>query len=112
MKKKKKKLKKNISKNQRKTKKRIKKISKKLNKFKIKNKSVKKINNRKKQKNISIIVTGKLKPSLKDQIKFKAIEEGTFYTRDLVSEPGNVLHPDEYAKRLNSLKKNGLKMLV
>ena len=23
---------------------------------------------------------------------------------DLVSEPGNVLHPDEYAKRLNLLK--------
>ncbi len=51
MKKKKKKLKKSISKNQRKTKKRVNKISKKTNKFKIKNKSVKKINNRRKQKN-------------------------------------------------------------
>ena len=45
------------------------------------------------------------KTSNSDQIKFKALEEGTFYTRDLVSEPGNVLHPDEYAKRINSLKK-------
>ena len=51
MKKKKKKIKKSISKNQRKTKKKVKKISKKLNKFEIKNKSVKKINNRRKQKN-------------------------------------------------------------
>ena len=50
------------------------------------------------------------KPSAKSKLKFKAVEEGTFYTRDLVSEPGNVLHPDEYAKRLNSLKKHGLKI--
>jgi len=61
---------------------------------------------------ISIIVTGKNIPNLKNQNKFKAIEEGTFYTRDLVSEPGNILHPDEYAKRLNSLKKDGLKINV
>ena len=42
----------------------------------------------------------KNKPSDKTQIKFKALEEGTFYARDLVSEPGNILHPDEYAKRI------------
>ncbi len=46
------------------------------------------------------------------QLKFKALEEGTFYARDLVSEPGNVLHPDEYAKRLSSLKKYGLKVII
>ena len=45
-------------------------------------------------------------------MKFKAIEDGTFYTRDLVSEPGNILHPDEYAKRLKSLTKFGLKVNV
>ena len=50
--------------------------------------------------------------SNKDQIKFSALEEGTFYARDLVSEPGNILHPDEYAKRLNSLKKFGLKVTI
>jgi len=33
-------------------------------------------------------------------------------TRDLVSEPGNILHPDEYAKRLKSLKKDGLKINI
>ena len=55
---------------------------------------------------------GKNKPSIKVLSKFKAIEEGTFYARDLVSEPGNILHPDEYAKRISSLKKLGLKINV
>ena len=34
------------------------------------------------------------------------------YTRDLVSEPGNILHPDEYVKRLLKLKKDGLKVTI
>ena len=38
--------------------------------------------------------------------------EGVFLTRDLVSEPGNILHPDEYVKRLIKLKKIGLKITV
>ena len=54
----------------------------------------------------------KNKPSEKIQLKFKSLEEGTFYARDLVSEPGNILHPDEYAKRLNSLRKDGLKINI
>ena len=62
--------------------------------------------------NIFINVIGKNTTSMKDQIKFNSIEEGTFYTRDLVSEPGNILHPDEYAKRINTLKKHGLKIKV
>ena len=37
--------------------------------------------------------------------KFSAIENGVKFTKDLVSEPGNILHPDEYAKRINKLKK-------
>ena len=50
---------------------------------------------------IKISVIGKQSAlSLKNKLKFKALEEGTFFTRDLVSEPGNILHPDEYAKRL------------
>ena len=49
---------------------------------------------------------------LKNKIRFKALEEGTFFTRDLVSEPGNILHPDEYARRLLKLKKYGLKVTV
>ena len=55
--------------------------------------------------NFSVNVIGKNITSVKDQVKFNSIEEGTFYTRDLVSEPGNVLHPDEYAKRISTLKK-------
>ena len=62
---------------------------------------------------ISINIFGKKnKPSINNQLKFKALEEGTFYARDLVSEPGNILHPDEYVKRINSLKKDGLKINV
>ena len=68
---------------------------------------------KKKKRNVLVNVIGSNnKTSNSDQIKFKALEEGTFYTRDLVSEPGNVLHPDEYAKRINSLKKNGLKINI
>ena len=83
-----------------------------LHGLKLKSYQFEKYKTKKTKKNIKIFVTGKNKTSLKDQIKFKAVEEGTFYTRDLVSEPGNVLHPDEYAKRLNSLKKDGLKINV
>jgi len=62
---------------------------------------------------ISINVIGnKNKVSPQNQLKFKALEEGTFFARDLVSEPGNILHPDEYAKRLTSLKKYGLKIEI
>ena len=66
---------------------------------------------KKEKKLISINVFGnKNKISTQTQLKFKAIEEGTFLARDLVSEPGNILHPDEYVKRINVLKKFGLKI--
>ena len=68
----------------------------------------------KKEKKIILInVIGKKNNlTIKNELKFKALEEGTFFTRDLVSEPGNILHPDEYAKRLIKLKKYGLKVTV
>ncbi|MDA9683927.1 leucyl aminopeptidase [Candidatus Pelagibacter sp.] len=44
--------------------------------------------------------------------KLNSILEGVFLTRDLVSEPGNVLHPDEYARRIVKLRKFGLKVTV
>jgi leucyl aminopeptidase len=68
----------------------------------------------KKNKKLVIInVFGnKNKISSQDQLRFKALEEGTFLARDLVSEPGNILHPDEYAKRINSLKKFGLRINI
>jgi leucyl aminopeptidase len=40
------------------------------------------------------------------------LEKGTFFARDLVSEPGNILHPDEYARRVNLLRKDGLKINI
>jgi len=68
---------------------------------------------KKNKKLVSINVIGnKNKISTHDQLRFKALEEGTFFARDLVSEPGNILHPDEYAKRINSLKKFGLKINI
>ena len=44
--------------------------------------------------------------------RFQSLLDGINYTKDLVSEPGNVLHPDEYSKRLLQLKKIGLKVNV
>jgi len=68
---------------------------------------------KKDKKIVSINVFGnKNKVSAQDQLRFKALEEGTFFARDLVSEPGNILHPDEYARRINSLKKFGLKINI
>ena len=58
------------------------------------------------------IIGEKNKPTHSDQLKFRALEEGTFFARDLVSEPGNILHPDEYAKRLSLLRKDGLKVNI
>jgi leucyl aminopeptidase len=58
------------------------------------------------------VIGNKNKISSQDQLRFKALEEGTFFARDLVSEPGNILHPDEYTKRINSLKKFGLKINI
>ena len=49
---------------------------------------------------------------LKKNNRFDSILEGSNLTKDLVSEPGNILHPDEYAKRITSLKKFGLKVVV
>ncbi len=83
-----------------------------LHGLKLKSYNFDKYKTKKQKSEISIFITGKNIPSTKDQIKFRAIEEGTFFARDLVSEPGNVLHPDEYAKRLSSLKKLGLKVNV
>ena len=41
-----------------------------------------------------------------------AVAEGVFMTRDLVSEPPNVLYPDSYAKRCKELTKLGVMVQV
>ena len=68
-----------------------------------------KTNKNKKIININF-VGGKKSSNLRK--KLDALTEGIFSTRDLVSEPGNILHPDEYAKRVSALKKLGLKVTV
>jgi len=84
-----------------------------LHGLKLKSYEFNKYKTKKETRLISINVLGnKNKPSAQSQLKFKALEEGTFYARDLVSEPGNILHPDEYSKRLNSLRKDGLKINI
>ena len=84
-----------------------------LHGLKLKSYEFKKYKTKKDSRIITINVIGsKNAPSTFNQLKFKAIEEGIFYARDLVSEPGNILHPDEYAKRLTSLRKDGLKINV
>ena len=83
-----------------------------LHGIKLKSYNFEKYKSQKNKKKIIITAVGKNIPSKSDQLKFKAIEDGTFYARDLVSEPGNILHPDEYAKRLNSLKKICLRINI
>ena len=65
------------------------------------------------KKIISINVIGKKnKLTIKNESRFKAIEKGTFFARDLVSEPPNVLNPKEYVNRLLKLRKLGIKITV
>ena len=61
---------------------------------------------------LKVNITSSKKFDKKIYDKFKAIELGVNLTKDLVSEPGNILHPDEYAKRLTQLKRIGLKVSV
>ena len=65
---------------------------------------------KKNKKLIKITVSGK--QDNKNIKNLSALEQGIFFTRDLVSEPGNILNPDEYAKRLSGLKKYGLKVTI
>ena len=84
-----------------------------LHGLKLKSYKFNKYKTKKELRLISINVFGKKNiPNTENQLNFKALEQGTFYARDLVSEPGNVLHPDEYAKRLSLLKKDGLKVTI
>jgi leucyl aminopeptidase len=65
------------------------------------------------KKLISINLIGtKNKLSTQNELRFKAIEQGTFFARDLVSEPPNVLNPKEYTNRLLKLKKLGIKVTI
>ena len=58
------------------------------------------------------ILLQKNKHDQKTKNKLNALLNGVNFTKDLVSEPGNILHPDEYAKRLAKLTKIGLKVTI
>jgi len=45
-------------------------------------------------------------------VPLKAVAEGVAFTRDLVSEPANILYPVEFAKRVKALSKLGLEVEV
>ncbi|WP_020399090.1 leucyl aminopeptidase [Kordiimonas gwangyangensis] len=42
----------------------------------------------------------------------KAVVDGVFFTRDLVSEPANILHPESFADRIGELKDLGVEVEV
>ena len=47
-----------------------------------------------------------------ESLKFRSIEKGTNFARDLVSEPPNVLYPKEYVNRLKKFKNTGVKVTI
>ncbi len=80
--------------------------------MKLKSYSFDKYLTKKNSEELSLNLITKNTVDLKLIKKLKAIENGVNFTKDLVSEPGNILHPDEYAKRLVQLKKIGLKVTI
>jgi leucyl aminopeptidase len=64
-------------------------------------------------KKIKILLALKIKKQFeKNNLNFFSLYEGIKFTKDLVSEPGNVLYPDEYVKRILELRKLNLKIRV
>jgi leucyl aminopeptidase len=48
----------------------------------------------------------------KKYLRLSKIADGVFFTRDLVSEPPNILYPDTLAKQAKTLEKLGLKVQI
>ena len=79
----------------------------------IKSYNFEKYKSKKNLKSFFINLSGKIRINFfKKNNRLKSIIDRLNLTKDLVSEPGNILHPDEYAKRINTLKKFGLKINV
>ena len=84
-----------------------------LHGLKLKSYEFNKYKTKKETHEIIVNVVFKTKIPLKNKNnRFNSLLEGTIFTKDLVSEPGNILHPDEYAKRILKLKKIGLKIKI
>ena len=59
-----------------------------------------------------IVATPDVSGARRAWVGMAAVAEGIFLARDLVNEPANVLYPDEFAKRTQTLKKLGVKVEV
>jgi leucyl aminopeptidase len=71
------------------------------------------INKEKINKKITFkIITSNEKNLQKEYKYYDAIKEGVFLTRDLVSEPPNVLNPKKYTEEIKKLSKIGLKIEI
>jgi len=65
------------------------------------------------KKILNIYFSYKLKKIITSKNKnLDSLVSGIDLTRDLVSEPGNILHPDEYVKRIKKLSLLGLKITI
>jgi len=79
----------------------------------IKSYNFEKYKTKKNLKSFLINLSGKFKINFfKKNNKFKSIIDGINLTKDLVSEPGNILHPDEYVNRIIKLRSLGLKVTI
>jgi leucyl aminopeptidase len=65
-----------------------------------------------KNKNIFFMNVNNIKISSYNNDRFNSLVEGINFTKDLVSEPGNILHPDEYVRRIKKLSSIGLKVTI
>ena len=62
---------------------------------------------------VGLVLSGASYDDLSDEwFEYEAIEEGVNFTRDLVSEPPNVLYPESFADRLKELEELGLEVEV
>ena len=69
------------------------------------------LNREKINKKINFKIITLYKEKMEKKYKYyEAIKEGVFLTRDLVSEPPNVLNPKTYVKEIEKLSKLGLKI--
>ena len=71
------------------------------------------LNKEKVNKKISYKIITTHSKKIKDEYKYyNAIKEGVFLSRDLVSEPPNVLNPKKYTEEIKKLTKLGLKVEI
>ena len=71
------------------------------------------LNKEKINKKISFKIISSFKEKIEKEYKYyDAIKEGVFLTRDLVSEPPNVLNPKRHTEEIKKLSKLGLKVEI